>query len=112
MISGQPAVHAYDYLATCALKQRFDIQADPNAVRYDNESMISLYKRLRQNSVNAEIVIKDAAIIALGKNFRASQQIGIVHHIDETLARKNLKFWLYFRLLKMAPASAGSHCLR
>ena len=97
---GAAGGHAYDFLATCALKQRYDLVADQNAVRHDNESMISLSKRLRRNSINADVVIKDAAIIALGKNNPTFHQIGIVHHIDEILASKNLKYWLYFKLLK------------
>ncbi len=97
MVNSIPGGHAYNFQACMALKSDFNISIDPQTVR--TKSIIPYLWHIKRHRADADLIIKDAFMISLGKN-TASPQIGIIHHLADELKNHSLKYRWYFRRLE------------
>ena len=96
--------NSYDYQAIQALQRSFQVTMDRSAVRKSGESKYKYAFRMLRNVSAADLVIKEASVIALSPLNVAPREIGLIHHIDEELMEKSMKHrWFFSRLLKRLP---------
>lgn len=91
--------NAYEFQAMQSLNEVFDFALDGNVVRQSSENVLSYWLRLRNHSVNAKLVIRDAQVVAFSKATSSRPQVAIIHHIDLNLKKRDVKNRLYQRLL-------------
>ena len=94
----------YDFQAIQALKRGFHVNMDRDAVRKSGENKYKYAFRMLRNIRVADLVVKEASVIALSPLRVAPHEIGLIHHIDEELMGKSIKHkWFFSRLLKRLP---------
>ena len=96
--------NSYDFQAIQALKRGFRVNMDRDAVRKSGENKYKYAFRMLRNVRVADLVVKEASVIALSPIRVAPREIGLIHHIDEELMGKSMKHkWFFSRLLKRLP---------
>ena len=96
--------NTYDFYAIRALRSVFDVNMDPVTVRRSGDSKYHHALRLLRNRGVADLVIKEACMVALSPVRIAPVQFGIIHHIDEERMEKSMKHrWYFSRLMKRLP---------
>lgn len=91
--------NAYEFQAMQSLKEVFDFDLDSDAVRQSSENVLSYWRRLRNHSANAALVIRDPQVVAFSKTTSSQPQIAIIHHIDLNLKKGDFKNRFFRRLL-------------
>lgn len=96
--------NAYEFHALQALRRRFKVTMDEEAVRGAHESALSYWNRMRRHRVSADLLIKDPHVTTLGRLGTARAEIAVLHHIDYELKNHSLKHrWFFNRLLRRLP---------
>ena len=96
--------NTYDYHAIQALRTAFTVQMDSATVRRSGDSKYEHAFRLLRNRGKADVVVKEASMIALSPVQITPVQIGLIHHIDDELLERSTRHkWFLSRLLKRLP---------
>ena len=91
---------AYNFHAFQAIKEIVAISMDASTPRHESENIITYWYRIANHNVRADIVIMDPFLISLGKLRSTSYDIGMIHHIDETLCKQSIKHRWYLHRLR------------
>jgi glycosyltransferase involved in cell wall biosynthesis len=93
---------AYEFAAMRALAGHFDFAVDATPVRQPDQPGWRYYLRLRARAPDAELLVEDQRLVALGPSSRGARpaQLAIVHHIDYTLGEDDRRYRWYLRALR------------
>ena len=91
---------AYEFYATKALAETFDFEFDDKAVLQPSMNKFVHWLNLRRR-IKGDVRFRDAYTLVMGPIGRcASQEIGLIHHIDQTLRTTSRTYQWYFSRLE------------
>lgn len=100
MPQGLMGGNAYEMEAMRALARRYEVAADPAAIR-DQESALAYALRLQRRRPRADLLVKNLQAIAWGPLGVAPVEVGVIHHLDWRLARSSPGWrWYFSRLVR------------
>lgn len=100
LLPGANGGNAYDFHALQVLQDKFDVSVCPAAILKPKESIWSYWHRMRKFKSDADVLIKEPYPLVFGNSNDRVPQIGMIHHIDDELARTTVKHQWFFRRLK------------
>ena len=92
--------NAYDFHAMLSLSRAFDFRLDRLSARREGESALKYWWRLQGHRPTADVVIKEPALIGLGRLGKSPVEVGIIHHISFDLQSKSAGHRLFFSNLR------------
>jgi len=92
--------HAYDFQAFQAIRNVSDISIDSSAPRGKSENILTYWHRIAKHKAPADILVKDPFYLTFGKLQSESYEIGVIHHLEETLETRSIKYRWYFHRLR------------
>lgn len=91
--------NSYDLLALQVLAREFTVDADDASVRWPDDNAFTYWWRIRHRRPQANVLFKDAQVVAMGPSGIAPVEVATIHHINYDLASASLKYrWFLARL--------------
>ncbi len=92
--------NAYDVQAAGVIKSDFQLDVSDTAILRKGESLLKYWYRMKSDSPEADVLIKEPYPIVFGPRRGKIPCIGMIHHIDDMLGKSSLKHIWYFSRLK------------
>ncbi|REJ84081.1 MAG: glycosyltransferase [Bacteroidetes bacterium] len=98
--AGANGGNVYDVHAAEALRNSFVVEMDFNTVMRTGENMFRYWMRMKRHAAEADVIIREPYPIVFGNYKKGMKYVGMIHHIDDEIARSSFRHKWYFRRLK------------